>query len=93
MALASRFLKGLIKRSTTRLVSKVGGKLVSRIADTSADAPAAAYEPKRDVYEAMTRPQPAAPPAPTAPTEPDADDRGHEHSHGHSHGHDHSHDH
>ena len=84
MALASRFLKGLIRRSTTRLLGKVGGRLVSRMADTSADAPAASFTPKRDVYESMTRPAPA-------PATSEDDGQEHDHSHSHSHDHDHGH--
>ena len=34
-------------------MDRVGSKLVSRIADTSADAPSSFHEPKRNVYEQM----------------------------------------
>lgn len=37
----------------TRLMDKVGGKVVAGFADTSSDAPDAYYEPKRDVYAQM----------------------------------------
>ena len=34
-------------------MDRVGSKLVSRMADTSSDAPSAFHEPKRDVYSQM----------------------------------------
>ena len=41
------------KKAMTRFMDKVGSKVVSGIADTSADAPSARFEPKRDLYRQM----------------------------------------
>ena len=41
------------RKAVTRLMDRVGGKLVSGMADTSADAPSARFEPKRDLYSQM----------------------------------------
>ena len=43
----------IAKKAMTRVMDRVGGKLVSGIADTSADAPASRFEPKRDLYRKM----------------------------------------
>ena len=53
MAIGSRLAKGAAQRALTRFMDRVGSKLVSRIADTSADAPSSFHEPKRNVYEQM----------------------------------------
>ena len=55
MALPSKFLKRLGRRAVDRVVARVGGKLVSGMADTSADAPASRFEPKRQVYDEWRR--------------------------------------
>ncbi len=53
MALASRAFKKITQRAWTRVMDRIGGRLVSRMADTSADAPNAYYKPKRDLYARM----------------------------------------
>ena len=50
MGLASRVLKGASRKAITKVMDRVGSRLVERIADTSADAPSAFHKPKRDVY-------------------------------------------
>jgi len=47
------FAAKLARRAVTRLMDRVGSKLVSGIADTSSDAPDARYKPKRDLYSKM----------------------------------------
>ncbi len=42
------------RKAMTRLMDKVGGRLVSGMADTSSDAPASRFKPKRDLYAKMT---------------------------------------
>lgn len=49
-ALAKNLARAAARRIYHRLMDRVGGKLVAGMADTSADAPNAFYEPKRDVY-------------------------------------------
>jgi len=41
------------RKAVTRLMDKVGGRLVSGMADTSSDAPASRFKPKRDLYAKM----------------------------------------
>jgi hypothetical protein len=43
----------MARRALTRLMDRVGGKLVTGLADTSSDAPDARYKPKRDLYSKM----------------------------------------
>ena len=43
----------MAKKALTRLMDRVGGKLVSGMADTSADAPDSRFKPKRDLYAKM----------------------------------------
>ena len=50
---AGRMAKGVAKKAVTRLMDRVGGKLVSGIADTSSDAPDSRFKPKRDLYSTM----------------------------------------
>ncbi len=50
MGLASKLIRGAARRVATRAMDRVGGKVVSRIADTSSDAPSAFHKPKRDLY-------------------------------------------
>ena len=38
------------RKAVTRLMDKVGGRLVSGMTDTSSDAPASCFKPKRDLY-------------------------------------------
>ncbi len=86
MALGSKLLRQLGRRATDKLMDKVGGRLVSGMADTSSDAPNAFHKPKRDVYRHMrdgTMPDaPAAEPAAPA----DEATPAHDHDHGHDHG-------
>ena len=51
MKILQRIIKTTIKRVGTKIMDKLGSKIVSGMADTSSDAPAASYKPKRDVYE------------------------------------------
>ena len=53
MRLLFIFAKKLGKRAVTQFMDKVGGRLVSTMADTSSDAPSAFRKPKRDVYSTM----------------------------------------
>ena len=55
MSLLVKVIKTAGRKSWTRLMDRVGGKLVSRMADTSADAPSAFHKPKRDVYKDMNQ--------------------------------------
>lgn len=62
MAKGGNLLGRVAKKAVTRVLDKVGSKVVSGMADTSADAPASRFEPKRDVYrkmqeEAQSRPE------------------------------------
>lgn len=76
MSLASRAVKKLTQRVWTRLMDRVGGRLVSGMADTSADAPSSFHKPKRDVYRKMKEGEAAG---------------GEDASAGHDHDHDHDH--
>lgn len=53
MGIARNLLRNVVKGAYTRLMDRVGGKLVAGMADTSSDAPSAFYQPKRDVYSQM----------------------------------------
>lgn len=53
MGIARNLLKSAVKGTWTRVMDRVGGKLVAGIADTSSDAPSAYFTPKRDVYAQM----------------------------------------
>ena len=55
MKIIQRVLRTIIKRASTKFMDKVGSKIVSRMTDTSSDAPSAFYEPKRNAYEQMQR--------------------------------------
>ncbi len=48
MNLLLKIGKTLIRRASTKFMDKVGSKIVSRMTDTSSDAPNASYEPKRN---------------------------------------------
>lgn len=52
-SLAGRMAKGMAKKAVTRLMDRVGGKVVSGMADTSSDAPDSRFKPKRDLYSQM----------------------------------------
>ena len=52
-SLAGRMAKGMAKKAMTRLMDRVGGKVVSGMTDTSSDAPDARFKPKRDLYSQM----------------------------------------
>ena len=59
--MAKRKLFGNVaKKAMTRFMDKVGSKVVSGMADTSADAPSARFEPKRDLYRQMKEGESAA---------------------------------
>lgn len=53
MGILSKTLKKATNKVRTSLMDRVGSQLVSRIADTSADAPNAFHKPKRDLYNKM----------------------------------------
>ena len=55
MRLLFMFAKKIGKKALTQLMDKVGGRLVSTMADTSSDAPSAFHKPKRDVYSTMNQ--------------------------------------
>ena len=75
MSLASRAVKKLTQRAWTRLMDRVGGRLVSSMADTSADAPNSFHKPKRDLYRQMK--------ADEAASAEEASTSGHDHDHEH----------
>jgi len=52
-SLAGRMAKGMAKKAVTRFMDRVGGKVVSGMADTSSDAPDSRFKPKRDLYSKM----------------------------------------
>lgn len=101
-ALAKRLFRRASKKASERFMSRIGGGLVSGMADTSADAPSGGFQPKRNRYAEMQAEKAAArdaarasQPAPASEASPPeaAHDHGHSHEHGHSHGHDHDHGH
>lgn len=53
MGLARKTIQALIKRFVTKLMDKVGSKVVAGMADTSSDAPNAFHKPKRNAYAQM----------------------------------------
>ncbi len=53
MSPLSRAAARALKRSFTRLIDRIGRRLVSGMADTSSDAPSASYAPKRDLYQKL----------------------------------------
>lgn len=89
-ALARRLLRRASKKTSERLMNLIGGKLVSGMADTSADAPSGGYAPKRSRYAEMQAEQEAER---LRAREAADEDHGHSHSHSHGHDHDHSHGH
>lgn len=58
--IGKKLLKSAVKGVYTRLMDKVGGKVVAGMADTSSDAPDAYYVPKRDKYREMVAEEQAA---------------------------------
>lgn len=99
MGFGRKLLKGAAKRAATTLMDRVGGRFVSTLGDTSSDAPSAAFEPKRNLYEQMQRGEVdeagRAIPSEGSDEGAGAEEAGEEEEvdHGHSHGHSHSHDH
>ncbi len=57
MGIAKQLLKSAARGVYTRVMDRVGGKVIAGFADTSSDAPDAYYEPKRDVYKEMVKEQ------------------------------------
>jgi hypothetical protein len=53
MAKGGKLLGRAARKAMTRFLDRVGSKVVSGMADTSADAPSAHFEPKRDLYRKM----------------------------------------
>ncbi|MFT5686351.1 MAG: hypothetical protein ACI8RZ_007307 [Myxococcota bacterium] len=80
MSLASRAMKKLTGRAWTRFMDRVGGRLVSGMADTSADAPSSFHKPKRDLYRKMKAGEDIAG---EAETEAGEESGGHDHDHDH----------
>jgi hypothetical protein len=72
-SIAGRMVKTAARRAWTRFMDRVGGKLVSGIADTSSDAPDARYEPKRNLYAQMQAEQERSD---STATDEDADSNG-----------------
>lgn len=80
MASGGGIVKSLGQRVWTRFMDKVGSRIVSRMADTSSDAPNAFHKPKRDIYRQMEE-EKAQRRAQRAAGE-DGHDHGHDHDHG-----------
>ncbi len=53
MGLARQLVRTAARRYYTKIMDRLGSKLVVGLADTSADAPDAFYTPKRDLYRTM----------------------------------------
>ena len=53
MGIAKKLLRGTAKGLYTRLMDKVGSRVVAVATDTSSDAPDAFYAPKRNLYAQM----------------------------------------
>jgi len=53
MSFAGNIVKRGIKKIKTKFMDKIGSRLVTKMADTSSDAPSAFHEPKRDLYSKM----------------------------------------
>lgn len=53
MSVLSRIVKSAARKLWSRAIARVGGRFVAGMADTSADAPAASFTPKRKLYEQM----------------------------------------
>ena len=53
MGILRKTIQAIIKRYATKFMDRVGSKVVSRMADTSADAPNAFHKPKRNAYAQM----------------------------------------
>ena len=75
MSFATRSVKKLTQRVWTKLMDRVGGRLVSGMADTSADAPNSFHKPKRDIYRKMKAGEDIS----------EEDAAGHDHDHDHDH--------
>jgi hypothetical protein len=90
-ALFGRLIRRATKKASEKLMSTVGGGLVSGMADTSSDAPSGGYQPKRNRYAEMQAEAKAAEEARRRLAQDgEADhDRGHSHTHDHGHSHDH----
>ena len=89
MGKARKVFGGIGRRALTKVMDRVGGRLVSGMADTSADAPSAFHQPKRDLYRHMKDGKLAAPPQAVGPDEAPADadkPADHDHDHDHDHG-------
>ena len=52
-ALVRRLLRRATKKTSERVMTLIGGRLVSGMADTSSDAPSGGYQPKRNRYAEM----------------------------------------
>ena len=52
-----KFATKAFRKGMTKIMDRLGSKLVSGMTDTSSDAPNAFHEPKRDVYSSMVENQ------------------------------------
>ena len=95
MSITSRLFKNVVKKASTKVMDRVGGRLVSGMADTSADAPDAHFVPKRNLYEQMQKGEvdSAGRKLNVAAPEEEEDEANEDHGHSHSHGHSHDHKH
>jgi hypothetical protein len=93
MGIGRKLVKGMARKMGNTMLDKVGRRLVHTLGDTSSDAPDAAFEPKRNLYEQMRRGEvdETGRATPKVPEAVEEDDHGHDHGHSHSHGHDHGH--
>ena len=53
MSITKKLLRGTAKSLYTRVMDKVGSRVVAVATDTSSDAPDAFYAPKRNLYAQM----------------------------------------
>jgi hypothetical protein len=53
MGIGSKTVKKATKKARTWLRDRIGSQLITRMADTSADAPSSFTKPKRDLYNKM----------------------------------------
>lgn len=52
-----KFATKALRKGMTKVMDRLGSKLVSGMTDTSSDAPNAFHKPKRDVYSSMVENQ------------------------------------
>ncbi|MEC8425746.1 MAG: hypothetical protein VX000_18305 [Myxococcota bacterium] len=89
MGIGRKLVKGMARKMGNSMLDKVGRRLVHTLGDTSSDAPDAAFEPKRNLYDQMRRGE--VDESGRTRTGPESDGGHDGHDHGHSHGHNHDH--